>query len=204
MKQLNRKILHNTQLTHMHLAIISSTASVSSSFHTPSVSFRSFFIRFILIIIRIYVPRIVDSHTVPVLFHSFCSHTLGFFRSFRIRWKGRMRDASVSIWVFTHAFTRHDIELAASIYFFIRFFFSFHLSAFLHIFAKRFGSIQLIFMCFAFCCFWLYNWLALLFSFIFMATTFVFTDVRCTLLLSCNDDACKFICGFSCWNSRWF
>lgn len=81
---------------------------------------------------------------------------------------------------------------------------SFHLSAFLHIFAKRFGSIQLIFMCFAFCCFWLYNWLALLFSFIFMATTFVFTDVCCTLLLSCNDDACKFICGFSCWNSRWF
>lgn len=48
--------------------------------------------------------------------------------------------------MFTHAFVRHDIELAASIYFFAVF--CLHLSAFFtHTFAKRFDSTHLHVLC---------------------------------------------------------
>lgn len=90
---------------------------------------------------------VLFSH-VRLLFHS------GFYSAEKV--------VQASVWVFTHAFTRHDIELAASIYSIPFFFFpSFHFCRHFHISLLN-DSIRLIFMCFALCCFWLYNCLLLL------------------------------------------
>lgn len=161
--------------THTHASLL---FPARLRFHLPftlSVSFRSFFIRFILIIVRIYVPRIVYSHTVPVLFHSFCSHTLGLL-SFRIRWKGRMRVSEcLSVYTRIHA-TWYWIS---RIYLFLHSFFSSH-SICRHSYISLLNdSVRLDFMCFAFCCFWLYNCLVLLFSCFFYDNDFCF--YRCSL-----------------------
>lgn len=106
---------------HLFCALSSySCVAVMAAF--VSIIFHTFYFDYFIRTVWKCKCRIVFSHGTGFFFHFVLFSHLGLL-SFRIHWSAECVYVYIHVW--THAFGRHDIELAASIYFSILFFISF-------------------------------------------------------------------------------